>query len=147
MTNVARGEHVIATAVLKDKVNYEWSGEENPTEDYEIVFEIFKTNVEYFTINGEKVENNSATFNLSDIADGLTFNAVIHSNLEEPVDIACSGFDNATFTINQDSTTAKCEMNGKTLMVSSAGTITLSISVPETENCADKNVTLTITIV
>lgn len=32
-------------------------------------------------------------------------------------------------------------------MVSSAGTITLSISVPETENCAGKNVTLTITIV
>ena len=133
--------------MLKDKVNYEWSGQENPTEDYEIVFVLFKTNVEYFTINGEKVENNSATFNLSDIADGLTFNAVIHSNLEEPVDIACSGFDNATFTINQDSTTAECEMNGKTLMVSSAGTITLSISVPETENCAGKNVTITITIV
>ena len=132
--------------MLKDKVNYEWSGEENPTEDYEIVFEIFKTNVEYFTINGEKVENNSATFNLSDIADGLTFNAVIHSDIEEPVDIECSGFDNATFTINQDSTTAECEMNGKTLMVSSAGTITLSISVPETENCAGKNVTITITI-
>ena len=133
--------------MLKDKVNYEWSGQENPTEDYEIVFEIFKTSVEYFTINGEKVENNSATFNLSDIADGLTFNAVIHSDIEEPVDVSCSGFDNATFTINQDSTTAKCEMNGKTLMVSSAGTITLSISVPETENCAGKNVTLTITIV
>ena len=133
--------------MLKDKVNYEWSGQENPTEDYEIVFEIFKTNVEYFTINGEKVENNSATFNLSDIANGLTFNAVIHSDIEEPVDVSCSGFDNATFTINQDSTTAKCEMNGKTLMVSSAGTITLSISVPETENCAGKNVTLTITIV
>lgn len=132
--------------MLKDKVNYEWSGQENPTEDYEIVFEIFKTNVEYFTINGEKVENNSATFNLSDIANGLTFNAVIHSDIEEPVDVSCSGFDNATFTINQDSTTAKCEMNGKTLMVSSAGTITLSISVPETENCAGKNVTLTITI-
>ena len=133
--------------MLKDKVNYEWSGQENPTEDYEIVFEIFKTNVEYFTINGEKVENNSATFNLSDIADGLTFNAVIHSDIEEPVDVSCSGFDNATFTINKDSTTAKCEMNGKTLMVSSAGTITLSISVPETENCAGKNVTITITIV
>ena len=97
--------------MLKDKVNYEWSGEENPTEDYEIVFEIFKTYVEYFTINGEKVENNSATFNLSDIADGLTFNAVIHSDIEEPVDVSCSGFDNATFTINQDSTTAECEMN------------------------------------
>ncbi len=133
--------------MLKDKVNYEWSGQENPTEDYEIVFEIFKTNVEYFTINGEKVENNSATFNLSDIANGLTFNAVIHSDIEEPVDVSCSGFDNATFTINQDSTTAECEMNVKTLMVSSAGTITLSISVPETENCAGKNVTLTITIV
>lgn len=133
--------------MLKDKVNYEWSGQENPTEDYEIVFELFKTNVEYFTINGEKVENNSATFNLSDIANGLTFNAVIHSDIEEPVDVSCSGFDNATFTINQDSTTAECEMNGKTLMVSSAGTITLSISVPETENCAGKNVTLTITIV
>lgn len=133
--------------MLKDKVNYEWSGQENPTEDYEIVFEIFKTNVEYFTINGEKDENNSATFNLSDIANGLTFNAVIHSDIEEPVDVSCSGFDNATFTINQDSTTAECEMNGKTLMVSSAGTITLSISVPETENCAGKNVTLTITIV
>lgn len=132
--------------MLKDKVNYEWSGQENPTEDYEIVFEIFKTNVEYFTINGEKVENNSATFNLSDIANGLTFNAVIHSDIEEPVDVSCSGFDNATFTINKDSTTAECEMNGKTLMVSSAGTITLSISVPETENCAGKNVTLTITI-
>ena len=41
----------------------------------------------------------------------LHFNVIVNSNIEELVDVACSGFDNATFTINQDSTTAECEMN------------------------------------
>lgn len=143
---ITAGEHVIATAILKDKVNYQWGTyKEDPTEDYEIVFEIFKTKIDYFTLNGEKVQNNTATYNLSDVSAGLTFGAVIYTWIEDPVDIACSGFSQAIFAIDEQ-TTAECEMNDKSLIVTSAGTIVINISVPATDNCAAKESTITIII-
>ena len=141
------GQHVIATASLKDKVNYEWNiyGVDDKTADVDLTFTIRTTSVSKLTINNEQAVD-GATYLMSNISDGLTLNIELFSHDKLPVDLSCSDWENASITIDPSST-ANGSVNGKTINVTSQGTLVINIEMQATESCAKYEKTITLEII